>query len=104
MPLEEFILLGDALWLDFVNSARGRIAASPDRLSDPDAWLRWSSLQHLDIASDPVPFPKILELRDRLTELAEALHDGRAAPAGVIAVLNEHLGRTAGRQQLTRVG
>ena len=104
MPLEEFILLGDALWLDFVNSARGRIAASPDRLADPDAWTRWSSLQHLDGAGDPVPFAQVLELRSRLTELAEAMHDGRVAPAGVIAVLNDHLGRTTGRQQLTRVG
>ncbi len=104
MALEEFILLGDALWLDFVNSARGRIAASPDRLSDPDAWARWSSLQHLDGAGDLVPFAQILEFRARLTELAEAMHDGRVTPAGVIAVLNEHLGRTAGRQQLTRVG
>lgn len=104
MALEEFILLGDALWLDFVNSARGRIAASPDRLADPDAWTRWSSLQHLDGAGDPVPFAQVLELRSRLTELAEAMHDGRVAPAGVIAVLNDHLGRTTGRQQLTRVG
>ena len=104
MALEEFILLGDALWLDFVNSARGRTAASPDRLSDPDAWGRWSSLHHLDDAGAPVPFAQVLELRARLTELAEAMHDGRVAPAGVIAVLNEHLGRTAGRQQLTRLG
>jgi predicted RNA-binding Zn ribbon-like protein len=104
MAFEEFILLGDALWLDFVNSARGRTAASPDRLSDPDAWARWSSLHHLDGAGDPVPFAQALELRARLTELAEALHDGRVVPAGVIAVLNQHLGRTAGRQQLTRVG
>jgi predicted RNA-binding Zn ribbon-like protein len=104
MALEEFILLGDALWLDFVNSARGRIAASPDRLSDPDAWARWSSLQQLDSAGRVVTFPQILEFRTRLTELAEAMHDGRVTPTGVIAVLNEHLGRTAGRQQLTRVG
>ena len=104
MALEEFILLGDALWLDFVNSARGRFAASPDCLPDPDAWARWSSLQHLDGTGDPVPFARILEFRSRLTGLAEAMHDGRAAPAGVIALLNEHLGRTAGRQQLTRVG
>jgi predicted RNA-binding Zn ribbon-like protein len=104
MAFEEFILLGDALWLDFVNSARGRTAASPDRLSDPDAWARWSSLHHLDGAGDPVPFAQALELRARLTELAEALHDGRVVPAGVIAVLNQHLGRSAGRQQLTRVG
>jgi predicted RNA-binding Zn ribbon-like protein len=104
MAFEEFILLGDALWLDFVNSARGRTAASPDRLPDPDAWAHWSSLHHLDGAGDPVPFAQVLELRARLTELAEALHDGRVVPAGVIAVLNQHLGRTAGRQQLTRVG
>jgi predicted RNA-binding Zn ribbon-like protein len=104
MALEEFILLGDALWLDFVNSARGRIAASPDRLPDPDAWARWSSLQHLDGAGDLVSFPRMLEFRARLTELAEAMHDGGVATAGVIAVLNEHLGRTDGRQQLTRVG
>jgi predicted RNA-binding Zn ribbon-like protein len=104
MPLEEFILLGDALWLDFVNSARGRIAVSPDRLPDPAAWARWSLLQHLEGTGDLVPFAQVLELRARLTELAEAMHDGRVAPAGVIAVLNEHLGRTTGRQQLTRVG
>ncbi len=104
MAFEEFILLGDALWLDFVNSARGRTAASPDRLSDPDAWARWSTLHHLDGAGDPVPFAQVLELRARLTELAEAMHDGRVVSAGVIAVLNQHLGRTAGHQQLTRVG
>jgi predicted RNA-binding Zn ribbon-like protein len=104
MALEEFILLGDALWLDFVNTARGRIAPSPDRLSDPDAWARWSSLQHLDAAGNPVAFAQVLDFRARLTELAEAMHDGRVTPTGVIAVLNEHLGRTTGRQQLTRVG
>jgi predicted RNA-binding Zn ribbon-like protein len=32
------------------------------------------------------------------------MHEGRVAPGGVIALLNEHLGRSAGRQQLTRVG
>jgi hypothetical protein len=98
MALEEFILLGDALWLDFVNSARGRTVASADRLSDPDAWARWSSLHHLEGASDPVPLAQVLELRARLTELAEAMHDGRVVSAGVIAVLNDHLGRTAGRR------
>ncbi len=104
MALEEFILLGDALWLDFVNSARGRTPAPPDRLSDPDAWARWSSLHHLDGAVDSAPFAQVLALRARLSELAEALHDGRVAPTGAIAMLNEHLGRIAGRQQLTRVG
>jgi predicted RNA-binding Zn ribbon-like protein len=102
MPPEEFILLGDTLWLDFVNTARGRTADPPDRLSDPDAWARWSSLQNVDRTS-PVPFADVLEFRARLTDLAEALHGGRPTASGVIAALNEQLGRSAGRQQLTRV-
>src|SRR3954469_24922278 len=101
MALEEFILLGDALWLDFVNSARGRIAASPDRLPDPDAWARWSSLQHLDGAGNLVSFPRMLEFRARLTELAEAMHDGGGATGGVIAVPNVPTRRTHTRPQLT---
>ncbi len=104
MALDEFILLGDALWLDFVNSARGRIVSPPDRLSDADAWARWSALQHLDGAGDPVPLARVREFRHRLTQLADALHEGRVAPAGVIGALNEQLGFAAGRQQLTRIG
>jgi predicted RNA-binding Zn ribbon-like protein len=104
MALAEFILLGDALWLDFVNSARGRTAPPPDRLSDSDAWSRWSSLQHLDGDGDLVPLAQALEFRSRLAELAEALQDGRVASSRVIAALNEQLGLSAGRQQLTRVG
>jgi predicted RNA-binding Zn ribbon-like protein len=104
MSLEPFILLGDALWLDFVNTARGREAFPPDLLSDADAYARWCAVQHLDPAGDPVPWPKVIEARDRLTELAEALHDGRQPPVGAVAALNEQLARSAGSQQLTRVG
>ena len=78
MALEEFILLGDALWLDFVNSARGRrrcFARPP--LRSRRLGRAGASLQHLDGAGDPVPFAQILEFRARLTELAEAMHDGR---------------------------
>jgi predicted RNA-binding Zn ribbon-like protein len=103
MALEEFILLGDALWLDFVNSARGRTVPPPDRLPDADAWGRWSTLQHLDRAGDPVPLAQVLEFRARLTELADALHDGRVPASRVIVALNHQLGLGAGRQQLTRV-
>lgn len=98
-----FILLGDALWLDFVNSARGRIVPPPDCLPDADAWTRWSALQHLDRAGDPVPLAQVLEFRARLTELADALTDGRVPSSRVIAALNQQLGLGAGRQQLTRV-
>lgn len=104
MPPEAFVLLGDALWLDFVNSALGRIASPPDLLPDPAAFARWVRLHHLPDAADHAPFPRVLELRMRLTELAEAMRDGRQAPAGAIAALNEHLALSTGAQQLTRVG
>ncbi len=104
MPLEEFILLGDALWLDFVNSAGGRTLDPPDLLPDADAYARWAALQHLDVAGDLVPFAKILQFRARLTELAVALHEGRQPPGGAVAALNEQLGRSAGSHQLTRIG
>ena len=107
MASEEFTLLGDALWLDFVNSARGRIPSPPDLLPDAAAFARWSELHHLDAAGDAnggaPPFARALELRTRLTDLAEALHDGGQPPAGSIAAVNELLGRSGGSQQLTRV-
>src|SRR5207344_2449640 len=38
---ERFILLGDAVWLDFVNTARGRQPNPPDRLPALPAWEAW---------------------------------------------------------------
>jgi len=104
MSLEEFILLGDALWLDFVNSAGGRILDPPDLFPDADAYARWAALQHLDVTGDPVSFARILQFRARLTELAAALHEGRQPPGGAVAALNEQLGRSAGSHQLIRIG
>jgi predicted RNA-binding Zn ribbon-like protein len=104
MPIEEFILLGDALWLDFVNSALGRSLSPPDLLPDPAAFARWTRLHRLDTAAGPSPFPRVVELRARLTELAELLHERRQPPPSLIAVLNEQLARSTGTQQLIRVG
>ena len=103
MALDEFTLLGDALWLDFVNSARGRTLFPPDRLPDASAFTRWCGLHRLERAGDTTPFAAVRELRARLTELADALHEGRQPPAGVIAALNEQLAGSAGCEQLTRV-
>ena len=103
MAVDAFTLLGDALWLDFVNSARGRIASPPDLFPDHTAFARWCELQHLDPA-EPPSFPKVIEFRCRLTELAEALHDGVQPPGGAIAALNAHLGQIAGSRRLTRLG
>jgi predicted RNA-binding Zn ribbon-like protein len=104
MAPDEFTLLGDALWLDFVNSARGRTRSPLDRFPDPAAWSRWTALQHLDADAAAVPLAQILEFRARLTELADALAEDRQPPAGAIAALNEHLARGQGHQRLTRVG
>ena len=104
MAIDAFTLLGDALWLDFVNSDRGRTPFPPDLLPDSTAFAHWCEIQHLDPAGDADDIPRVRDLRTRLTELAEAMHDGRQAPAGAVAALNELLARSAGSHQLTRVG
>jgi predicted RNA-binding Zn ribbon-like protein len=100
----EFTLLGDAIWLDFVNTARGRTASPPDLFPDEAALLRWAAAQNLYLDSESPDFEDALRLRDRLTALAEALHQGLQPPAGSISAINEQLSRGDGCHQLTRVG
>jgi predicted RNA-binding Zn ribbon-like protein len=101
MPDDAFIFLGDALWLDFVNSARGRDPTPPDRLPDLAGFARWCEAQHLDPAG--APLGEVHTLRSELTALAEGLHAGHHPPTATVASLNLLLGRVSGRQQLTRV-
>ncbi|MGH7499841.1 MAG: CGNR zinc finger domain-containing protein [Gemmatimonadales bacterium] len=103
MADDQFTLLGDAVWLDFVNTARGRIAPPPDLLPDFAAWRRWTLTRKLDAGEDSAEFPDIRRLRDQLTALAEALHAERPPPGGPIAAINEILAHRSGSQQLTRV-
>lgn len=103
MPDDQFTLLGDAVWLDFVNTARGRVEDPPDLLPDFAAWERWASTRKLSPGSDRAEFPSICRLRDQLETLAEALHAGLPAPGGAIAAINELLGHHTGCQQLVRV-
>jgi predicted RNA-binding Zn ribbon-like protein len=98
----EFTLLGDAVWLDFVNSGRGRIPDPPDLLPDAAAYQRWAHAQHLD--PDASPYGVVRQFREQLTSLAEALHAGLQPPAAVIAAVNEQLARSTGTNRLTRVG
>ena len=102
MVTSEFILLGDAVWLDFVNSARGRHPSPPDLLPDADAYARWSRAQELDPASD-LSFDLVRRFREQLTELAESLHTGVQPPARVVAAINTYLGRSTGTHQLISV-
>jgi predicted RNA-binding Zn ribbon-like protein len=101
----EFTLLGDAVWLDFVNTACGRVLSPPDLLPDDSALDRWVRAQNLLAQNgDRPPLDLVLRFRDRLLELAEALHSGLQPPAGAITAINEQLARTGGAHQLTRVG
>lgn len=102
MTTPEFTLLGDAVWLDFVNTTRGRQPTPPDLLPDLDAYLRWSVAHHLQPGAD-VAFTLVRTFRDQLTQLAEALHAGLHPPAAAIAAINTQLARSQGRHQLTRV-
>ncbi len=102
MPDPEFILLGDACWLDFVNTARGRGADPPDLLPDPAAYHRWTRAQKLASDVAEVPFADILAFRRHLTALAEALSGGRQAPGSAVAAVNAVLARQPGHEQLVR--
>jgi predicted RNA-binding Zn ribbon-like protein len=98
----EFTLLGDAIWLDFVNTTStppdGR-----DRLPDLPAYHRWTKASKLASDTDRVSFDEVLGLRRHLVALAEALDQGRQPRASTIQALNDVMSRTAGHQQLVRV-
>jgi predicted RNA-binding Zn ribbon-like protein len=99
----EFLLLGDAVWLDFVNSTRGRDPAPPDTLPDLAAFGRWARELRLDPGEDRLSLAGVHRFRADLSDLAEAMHRGLAPPAGAVASLNRMLARSIGRHQLTRV-
>ena len=98
----EFTLLGDAIWLDFVNTARGRAPLARDLLPDESAILRWAQAQRLHPLAESPSLDDALRLRDRLTALAEALDLRLQPPAGSIAAINDQLAREQGCHQLTR--
>jgi len=104
MAHPEFTLLGDAVWLDFVNSARGRLPSPPDLLPDTAAFTRWAHAQRLIQVNGGATHTAILRFRQQLTALAEALDAGRQPPAGAIAAINAMLAGSTGSHQLTRVG
>jgi predicted RNA-binding Zn ribbon-like protein len=102
MADDQFTLLGDAIWLDFINTARGRVDHPPDLLPDINAWHRWALTRKLAPVPDVADFAIIRRLREQLDALAEALHAGRPAPGGAIAMMNDLLSHRTGYQQLIR--
>ena len=104
MSQPEFIFLGDAIWLDFVNTARGRTIPPADRLPDAAAYQRWLSTLQLRPDTDDPPLAEIRRIRSALVGLAEALDRGERPPAPAISTINELLRRSDGAEQLTRTG
>lgn len=102
MPDPEFIFLGDALWLDLVNTAA--TPGGPDRLADSAGWHRWQKAQKLRPDSPHVTLADVLEFRRQLLALANRLAAGAAPPGTTVAQVNRWLGGAAARPRLVRVG
>lgn len=101
MREERFILLGDAVWLDFVNTARGRQPNPPDRLSGLPAWNAW--LAALQLPPTTESLDEVRALRTHLTDLAGALAGNQPSPSASVRALNALLATVPGSQQLVRV-
>lgn len=97
----EFVLLGDALWLDFVNTAPAP-GARPDTLPDLAAYHRWTKACRLPSDADALEFSSIRRVRARLVLLADALTEGTPVPSRAISTINQLLSRSDGHEQLVR--
>jgi predicted RNA-binding Zn ribbon-like protein len=97
----EFVLLGDALWLDFVNTA-AETGARADTMPDLAAYHRWTKACRLPSDADAVEFTTVRRVRARLALLAEALIDGTPPPSRAITTLNQLLQRRPGHEHLVR--
>jgi predicted RNA-binding Zn ribbon-like protein len=97
----EFVLLGDALWLDFVNTTRER-GARPDAIPDLASYHRWTKACRLPSDADALEFSTIRRVRARLVLLADALADGTPVPSRAISTINQLLHRSEGHEQLVR--
>ena len=99
----EFMLLGDALWLDFVNTA-DTPPGQRDALPDASAYLRWTKAVRVEPPVDRAGFAEARAFRGRLLLLARALQEGRSPPPSAVEAINARLGALDGREQLVRVG
>jgi predicted RNA-binding Zn ribbon-like protein len=103
MPDSEFILLGSALWLDFVNTEASPPAAR-DVLTAPGSWHRWAAAAQLAAPSHAADPEEARRFRSRLAALAHALTQGGSPPSAAVHAVNGWLNTLAGCEQLVRVG
>lgn len=102
MPDPEFLLLGDALWLEFVNTVAG--PRRQDALPDAQAYLRWTKAMRLEPPGTAAAFEEARRFRDQLLAMAGALESSRNPPASGIEAVNARLAPLEGRERLIRVG
>ena len=102
MADSEFTFLGDALWLDFVNTGRSGPADDGDVLPDAASYRRWAAARRLRHDGSAATFADIRAFRDKLTTLAQALQAGRRPGGTAIEAINAVLASAPGRQQLVR--
>lgn len=102
MPDPEFILLGGALWLDFVNTEASPPGAR-DLLTTPGSWLRWTAAAQLASPVRSADHDEARRSRSRLAALAHALTHGGSPPSVAVQAVNELLNTLAGSEQLVRV-
>jgi len=98
----EFLLLGDALWLEFINTAATPPGAR-DTLPDAAAFLHWTKAVRLEAPEGARGFDEMRRFREQLLGLAEALQARRGPPPSVIEAINGRLARLEGREHLVRV-
>ncbi len=101
MQEERFILLGDAVWLDFVNTARGREPSPRDRLPDMASWHAW--LDALQLPRGTESLDEVRAVRSQLAVLAGALATGQPSPSTSIHTINDLLDVVPGAQRLVRL-
>lgn len=102
MPDAEFLLLGDALWLEFVNTVAG--PGREDALPDVQAYLRWTKATRLEPPETAAAFEEARRFRDHLLGMARALECSRNPSASGIEAANARLAPLEGRERLIRVG
>jgi predicted RNA-binding Zn ribbon-like protein len=112
-----FILIGNQLCLDFVNTQIVRDGQPVDLLGGIDDFVSWLvEVKVLDAAKEQMvrkqwgsgkeaekTYKSALELRAILRRMVEQLAQGRPAPQSAIAVINQLLAQPAGYAELRRV-
>lgn len=102
MPDAEFLLLGDALWLEFVNTAAG--PGRQDALFDLQAYLRWTKALRLEPPGGAADFDEARRFRGQLLAMVRALAASSHPPASGIEAVNVRLATLEGHERLIRVG